>query len=324
VYFLLFTFLGAYGYITADYYSYLEFVQEANGYGLNIFTSIEPAYIWLSKLLNGNYFLFRFTIMILMYYTLYICLLKTKLNNFSVLFFYSIFCLHTNISGRQGLANSIFILGALLIYTNWKSLPKLILGLFLAIVSLFLHKSSLLFFPLLLFYLLSLKRKHIILLLLLAPLFIYIENKLLELIISFSFEAEVRGRYQLIANSIYEGRNIWWFLIALIQDISTILILLLEIFLFSKHNILKDKNLKCLYKLLFGAFYISLLLYFLEIDSNVIFRRVLVFAKMIMVFLIPVLLFYFKRLKLTILILALAYLLSTNIFILGVSFSNLK
>ena len=319
---LLFTILGSYGYITADYFSYLEFVEDASNF--DVFTHLESAYIWLAKFWNGNYFFFRFTIMSLMYLTIYTILCKINQNKFSVLFFYSVFSLHINISGRQGLSNAILILGALFIAMNWKSFSKFTWGIVLLITSFFLHKSSLLFLPILMLTLIPLKKKYIIILLFLIPVFVFLENRLLDLVISFSYEAEVVGRNYLISESRYEDRNIWWWLLAKMQDISVILIISFEIFLLLKNNILKNEELKYLYKILFWIFYIAILVYFVNIDSDVIFRRILALAKMIMVFLLPTLLFYNKRIKYIVLILTFIYSFATNIFILGVSYSNLR
>ena len=324
MFFLLFTFLGSYGYITADYFSYLEFVEDASVSRFDIFTHIESVYIWLAKFCNGNYYYFRFTIMSLMFFTIHIILRKIKQNKLSVLFFYSIFSLHINISGRQGLSNAILMLGALLIVMNRKSFFRFSWGIILIIISFFLHKSSLLFLPLLLISLFPLKKKYIVILFLLVPVFIFIENQLLDFVISFSSEAEVVGRSYLISENRYDDRNIWWWLLAKIQDISVFAILLFEILLLLKNGVLENIDLKYMYKFLFWIFYAAILLYFLNIDSDVIFRRVLAFAKMVMVFLLPTLLLYNRGVKHWVLMLAFIYLLSTNIFILGVSHTNLK
>ena len=65
-YFIIFVFFiifSVYGYITADYNSYLELMKMSKVN--DPLVALEPIYVWYIQLISGNYFVFRLTLYIL-------------------------------------------------------------------------------------------------------------------------------------------------------------------------------------------------------------------------------------------------------------------
>ena len=317
-----FVLLGTFAYITADYPSYMEFVHEAVHYKEYLFTHIEPFYIRLANVLDGDYLLFRFIIMSCTFILLCQLYKRLKAYNISVLFFYSVFCLHTNISGRQAFANLLFLLGAWFLYLAKFRVYKYVFPMILIIASLFLHKSNILFVPLLLMFHFKVRKKMMFLVAIGLAIFLFGADFLLEYVLNFSYDNEVAGRYYLTAEGRFVDRNIWWRILTIMQDISVLSILIVESLVLFKYQI--DDSFNFVYRMIFGSFVLALFALCLPIESDVVFRRVLAFTKLLMVIPLPILLHRSVLMRKFVMFLTIIYFIGSNIFILGVGRSFLK
>lgn len=156
LWFIVFIILGTYGYFSDDYEPYMDSVALAYA---NPFANIhmEPFWILLSEICNGEITEFRFLSFSVIAVLLYMICCQAKIEAKYFVCYYTLLCMASHICWiRQPLAMSIFILGAILLIkrNNILAIPCLI-GAY------FFHKTGFVFLLMLVFMLIPLNKKAI-------------------------------------------------------------------------------------------------------------------------------------------------------------------
>lgn len=266
-FFILFLII-VFGEFSGDYRHYEEIIEN---FSMNdeVASNFEPFYIWLTKVTGYNITVFRSIIGFVIIIAVYYCFRIFKELNIPAIFLYTLipFYFVSNVI-RQGMANSICLLGIFLLFSNKNRL----LAIILIIVSFFLHKSSFLVLPALIFLFIPLKRKNVfILITLLFPL-IYVENILLIYLADLLLGNGVISFYMNINSA----------------DTSTFLMRIMNFVLFSiifilsylslkrtykRKDIISQKPVEQLTRLLFGCCYMYIIYSGLQLDANYVGGR---------------------------------------------------
>ena len=104
-YFIIFVFFiifSVYGYITADYNSYLELMKMSKVN--DPLVALEPIYVWYIQLISGNYFVFRLTLYIVSFIFLWGIFQYVRCYKLYFLILYSVILLYDMAGGRQMLS----------------------------------------------------------------------------------------------------------------------------------------------------------------------------------------------------------------------------
>ena len=115
-YFIIFVFFiifSVYGYITADYNSYLELMKMSKVN--DPLVALEPIYVWYIQLISGNYFVFRLTLYIVSFIFLWGIFQYVRCYKLYFLILYSVILLYDMAGGRQMLSICMMFLGLFLI-----------------------------------------------------------------------------------------------------------------------------------------------------------------------------------------------------------------
>ena len=286
---LLFCLFSLYG---GDYYHYYEFVKNISTNRL-AGTHMEPIYIWIADLCNGNYILFR--LLIWGSALLFLCISLIRLHSFNKLTFY--FFILTGLLffayPRVSLGISLLFLGFTFIINNKRNFLNCLLGICLITLSYYTHKSMFILIAVSILSLFNLKKTWFILLILVLPIVIYIVNIVLPEFY-LNFEDDISGLHYLER----ETKNM-----GISKIIRNILIYTplygFIFFLIYKLKIkprFENKEFPAffskIYNLVFWIFYVSTIFLFLEKGSNAIYYRVLY---MIFIPLSIVLSIYFRK-----------------------------
>lgn len=265
--FAVFTLLSVYGAFTGDYPSFKVIVEELNTRKSFLsYTHIEEVYAWIALAVKGNYDLWRLTIAIISYVSLYFCLKFTGTLNYRTLFLFSTWELWGAIMGRQQCSIYVLLLGLLLIWIK----KKYLFGLLLVLISYFLHKGGMIGFSILPFLFVKINNKNLVLLAILFPVIISGEQLLVDYL---KTDENFSGRNYLeiddFDRTIFNLIDYWCRVIG--AYIFGIWILLR----FKKYKHIKWCNYTA--RFLLGAIYITSLLYFLPIEQKTPFDRSLRF-----------------------------------------------
>ena len=99
-YFIIFVFFiifSVYGYITADYNSYLELMKMSKVN--DPLVALEPIYVWYIQLISGNYFVFRLTLYIVSFIFLWGIFQYVRCYKLYFLILYSVILLYDMAGG---------------------------------------------------------------------------------------------------------------------------------------------------------------------------------------------------------------------------------
>ena len=125
-YFIIFVFFiifSVYGYITADYNSYLELMKMSKVN--DPLVALEPIYVWYIQLISGNYFVFRLTLYIVSFIFLWGIFQYVRCYKLYFLILYSVILLYDMAGGRQMLSICMMFLG-LIMNINTKKILLLV------------------------------------------------------------------------------------------------------------------------------------------------------------------------------------------------------
>ena len=162
LWFCLFVFIGTFAYFSDDYEPYADLAELVYISPLS-YTHVEPLWMWLIGLFNGNIDSFRFVSFLFLSILLLAVAKCAKTSLLYFLFCYTLLCMSTHICWiRQPIAYGVFLLGLLFLEKN-----KLVFVSFI-ILSLFIHKSAVLLMAVLPFLLFPLDKKTVLIYVLLA------------------------------------------------------------------------------------------------------------------------------------------------------------
>lgn len=324
-YFIIFVFFiifSVYGYITADYNSYLELMKMSKVN--DPLVALEPIYVWYIQLISGNYFVFRLTLYIVSFIFLWGIFQYVRCYKLYFLILYSVILLYDMAGGRQMLSICMMFLGLFLILYEKIQLKKILFGLLLLISSSFFHKTGIYMLLFLLLLIMNINTKKILLLVCVIPVFVYFGNILIEEYLSDLLELEGGGY---LMKEAQEG-SFWWVVIMYIQVVVLYVLSFIVLYTLRK-NILTCID-KVMYRFVFWIIYVSTIFYFLNIENNDIFLRWLNVVKIPMIYLLSKYVFNrftYSCISMTncfVLFLLFAFWFSTNIYIIGVSHINVK
>lgn len=178
-FFFLFSLFAVFAFHTGDFAHYAELVIYIKKWG--DITHLEGFYVWLARLLHGNYFLWRLVVWGCFFYLLYLTLKKLHRDNFLSLFLFCSILLPMSVEGRYVLGLMLFIYGFV---SSLSSRGKeKFFSILLLLCSYFLHRSIVLLFFLIPLSFVRLNRKRIIILILLFPVFVYVFNVAVEMVL---------------------------------------------------------------------------------------------------------------------------------------------
>lgn len=178
-YFYLFVFFAVFAFHTGDFAHYAELVIYIKRWG-NI-THLEDFYVWLARLLHGNYFLWRLAVWGGFFYLFYLTLKKLHRDNFLSLFLFCSILLPMSVEGRYVLGLMLFIYGFVSFLCSRGR--KRFWAVLLLVCSYFLHRSIVLLFFLIPLSFVRLNRKRVIILILLFPVLVYLFNVAVEIVL---------------------------------------------------------------------------------------------------------------------------------------------
>jgi hypothetical protein len=164
-----FALLGIFAYFSIDWPSYEEIVTRQFETSGKAASNFEPFWRWVSIVVKGNIYLFRSFVYVPCYIILFLYLFFfiPSRDRFFVFFLYIIFMLYRLDGGRQGLSIMLFYFAFMLLQGN---LFQKITAIGFLICSVFLHKGSVIFFPLLIMHNINLSRKMVMISLVMAGL----------------------------------------------------------------------------------------------------------------------------------------------------------
>ncbi len=268
----LFVVLGTFGYFTDDYEPYEEVVETSYLNPL-AYVSIEPLWGWLANYVHGEIDKFRFIAFSFIAALLWFIVRAFKTNEKYFVVYYTLFCLQAHLCWiRQPLAMCVCLLGILLLCKM-----RFIFGIVFIILSLFVHKSAIMFIALLPFCMMPVNKKNVLLYLILMPflsiLFYAILNSssTYSSILYLQWYAEKEGEF--------DSRHIIFQFISLFSVLCQFLFLIYTVYRFYNNN---NRYIVILIRYLLGIVLIAFFLFLLPLDTNVIYNRLLAFGMFIM------------------------------------------
>ena len=268
LWFCLFVFVGTFAYFSDDYEPYVNLTELAYVSPLS-YTHVESLWVWFMGLFYGNVDAFRFVSFLFLSILLVAIAKCAKTSLLYFLFCYTLLCMSAHICWiRQPIAYGIFLL-SLLVFPKSKFA---FVALF--VLSLFLHKSTILLVFVFPFMLFSLRKKIIWIYILLAFPMAVISFYSIALLVQNTFGIPLDLYFS--ADSEYTDRNVIFLIISKISIIAHLVIIVNLIFLFKE-----EPDVHILVRCLFGVLFIFLLLIVLPIENNVISKRLLSFGNLI-------------------------------------------
>lgn len=270
--FLLFILIGTYGYFTDDYESYVDTVTLAyvNPYA-NL--HIEPFWIKLADICNGNITLFRFISFILLTLSMLLICEATSVELKSFICYYTFLCLVSHVCWiRQPLSMFIFLSG--FIYLIKK---HYIIAFICLVCSYYFHKIGLIFLLMCILCIIPINKKSILIYVIGLPVFFIGFNILLN---SASFSFMPFLLLYLESAGEFEDRNIIFTILSAGVTIIQFLLMLNTIRYFNKTN---NKTIKYLSRYIMGVMVISVYLMILPFETSIMYKRLLAMGNLIMV-----------------------------------------
>lgn len=162
-YLLTFILFGTFAYFAGDYVHYRDEIERLQSSLLNV-THLEPIYVILIWLTNGNYHLWRLCIYLTIFLLLNKYLKLANQNNYHTLFWFAFFLLQESVTGRVPISILSFFI-CLLYFIDKKRL----LGACFLVLAAITHKSILPILLLIPAHCIKLKSKYIPILLCFLP-----------------------------------------------------------------------------------------------------------------------------------------------------------
>lgn len=266
----IFAIIAVWGAFTGDYPHYKEIVNNIHT-RVRFLTHFEDIYIWIVDYVNGDYTLFRIFISSISFISLYWIFKLSACLDYRIVFLYSALEFMAAIEGRQQCCIYIFYLGIIICLEEKKRL----LGLIFIIASSFFHKSFVINILLLPFLFIKINRKNILLLLIAFPFIVYLENMIVDrLMIDKTVSAMKSINY--LSNEDFSRTFAMEILYkTTLLTLYGIGFITLRKYYIRRKNLYIKKDLLLVHfaRLLFGAVYISSLIYFLDINQSTPFAR---------------------------------------------------
>ncbi len=273
IWFFLFVMLGTYAYFTDDYEPYIDTIEEAYS---NVFAHIhiEPFWIWLADYVHGNVDLFRFYAFIFISILLLLIAKSARIELKYFIIYYTIFCLSTHLCWiRQPLGMCFYLWGLLLLCNK-----KYLIGISCLVLSCFIHKSIIMFLGVLPFCILPINKKSIGIYILSMPL-LYACFYILLNSSSTNSSLLILQEYAQKEGE-YAERNIVFEILSLCTTLLQFSLLIYTVYRFHRSE---DRQVVFLARYLLAIFFISIFLFLLPLETNVIYKRLLSFAMLLLV-----------------------------------------
>ena len=276
-YIFLFILFGTLGGGEGDYYHYKEIIEKPySSMDLLFYTGIEKQYIYLSYYVGGNYNLWRFVLFSIQFLGMGWLLYKAKMNTYPVLLSFTSFCLVMSVYGRAFWGSIFFFLGVYLLIE--KKNPLYLLAIACCYFS---HTSNLVLIVLLPLAFISIKRWHLIVIVLLFGTLVAIfKDAFLDYLNSGGFEAEeaehLNDRLQSYGNreaTGYFGQSMAENLGFVLKYIPQLSILFLALFISFKNKI--SRSIRGVINISTGLLILSLIILAASIGGGTIFYRIL-------------------------------------------------
>lgn len=269
---ILFILFGTYGGGEGDFLHYKDIVEGYNTMSDVLFyTGMEQHYVYLSYLVGGNYYLWRFVLFSFEFLGFGFFLYKSKLNTYPILLSFATLCLITSVYGRAAWGGIYFFFGVYLLIE--KKNPLYLIAIILSYVS---HTSGLVRIFLLPLAFINIKRWHIIaIVLIFGSLVVAFREKFTDIINSGGIDYEgaeyINDRLQTYGeggSKSYFGKSLGTAITIILKDI-----LVVSILYSITKSIFKNRNgYLSMYKPLRGVINISLgivLLSFIVLAASV-------------------------------------------------------
>lgn len=271
-YLILIIFFCIFDKTSGDYFHYKEYVSELIKYNEN-YSGLEDIYFYLIKVVGGSYFLFRFIVWGSAVLIFFKCTQLLEIDKSISIFIFLLIVLLNFSYARVSLAIVIFILGYIILCSNYrKKKINIFWGILLIVSSLFFHKSIYVLVPIALVSFVPFNRKTIMAAIVVFPIFIYLINYFIG---DFIFLLE-DGSSEL--NYLNQDRTD----AGIAEIIETCLLfgpiiyfvynLLYNCYIRKRINLPYEINQLVVFT--FYVLYVSFVLYFLDIGSNAIYYRI--------------------------------------------------
>lgn len=269
---ILFVISGTFGYFTDDYEPYVEIVNNAYINPLAHF-HIEPLWIWLAEVCKGDitYFrLFSFSILVIL---LLIMSYIYNINNQYLFAYYSLICLQTHLCWvRQPIAMTLFLIAFALIFKK-----SYVIAFLCLIGTFFVHKIGIIMILLLPFIFIKINKRNIFILFSLIPLFYFFIYYIISV-----------GDYAIInifneygkADGSFSKRHIIYTIFNNVSLFTNLILLAVVIYRYYRTSY---GIYNYIMRYLFGVYYITMLLLFMPIQTDVMITRSLSIANFILV-----------------------------------------
>lgn len=268
--FLILFLIIVFGEHSGDFRHYEEILDRFSASDV-VASNFEPFYVWLTKVTGYNITIFRSIIGLGIIFAVYYSFKIYKELNVPAIFLFTLIPFYFLSNAiRQGVANSLCSLGLFYIFHNRNKFISIIL----IAASFYLHKSSILVVPALMFLWIPLKKKNIILLsLALFPLII-LENILLIRLTDMLMGDGVIAVYM---TSSSEENSTFLMRIMDLVFISVILILsylsLKRVYKYKFNDVDGHRPLKLITRLLLGCLYMYIIYSGLQLDADYVSNR---------------------------------------------------
>lgn len=266
IWIILFVLIGTFAYFTDDYIQYSELVERVH---LTPFASfhIEPIWRWLAEFSDCNIHYFRFIAFGSLVLIVSLIIKYSRVSVVCFICYYSLWGVADHFCWiRQPVGMGIFMLGLLFFLQKhyWR-------GLLFILVSFFLHKAIIMQIILLPFIFIPVNKKSISIFFALMPLFYSFFFFLLK---DDAFDFMMGVNY-LVADGEFDNRHIIFSIISLCGTVIHFYLIVKTIELSRKTS---DPMVNGLGRYLWGILYAAFFVFFLPLETNVIYKRILSFA----------------------------------------------
>ncbi len=286
--YIIFVLFGVFGVSFGDFWSYASLVEEAykayqsyQGDDWHRSLHMEPLYNNLAVFCGGNYFLWRFVWYIVQYFGIFYMFKCLKIDNYRMIYLFSIFALFSVSGGRVSWGISFFWLG---FYTFYKTKNKKVLLYFFA--ALFSHNSIILLFLILPFIFVRVKKTYALITLFLIPSLAFLVSDLintlldqLELLGSAYDADKLAGHIYFYQNSqdlSFWGRSIGEIIVNLLSRFPLYYVFLVYLYNYHKKNILLSDAGEKLLRISYTLFLFTLVVLFAKLGSVSFYERYLI------------------------------------------------
>lgn len=236
--------------ISADYYSYYEFVEKVQR--LIMPEDVEKVYCLLLPFIDYDFFFFRLIMVVSIFILLYYIFKNYASDNQTTLCVFVIFCLLSfSTTIRSSISDALFYIGTFSLFCR-KSLIRFVLSVVCAIGACFLHKSGFMLCVPLIISFVPLNKRWVIITTGLLPVVLFATKFIMEIFVDNYFRNSPYADYQAIQSGsvmlAYYLSNFLFFI-------------MIGYTLWESRYLLETKGfMKSLYKFMFAAYYIWIVL----------------------------------------------------------------